>query len=125
MPSLNFKGEFAKMVASGEKRQTIRALRKRPILLPGDTLHLFTGLRTKQSRRLIEPVVCIGTVPIVLARLFVTIDLVEHEWDDALVDMLAYRDGFRSGEEDATTPAEQLWLFFQDRFPFMAQIIYW
>jgi hypothetical protein len=44
MPSLNFKHQFADQIISGQKRQTIRANRKRPWQV-GDTLHLFTGLR--------------------------------------------------------------------------------
>lgn len=50
---LNFKAVFAPMVESGRKPHTIRALRKDgndP--LPGDTLHLYTGLRTKAVRLL-------------------------------------------------------------------------
>jgi len=35
------------------KRQTIRAVRKVPIK-PGDTLHLFTGMRTKGCRKIGE-----------------------------------------------------------------------
>lgn len=51
MPSLNFQQRFADAVASGQKRQTIRAPRKRPIL-PGDRLHLFTGMRRPGCRKL-------------------------------------------------------------------------
>lgn len=53
MPALNFQKQFAPLVESGEKRQTIRAYRKDgrdPKV--GDKLYLFTGLRTKASRRL-------------------------------------------------------------------------
>lgn len=56
MPLLNFKKQFAGAVRSGEKRQTIRALRNR-LFLPGDTLYLYTGLRTKGVEKLGE-VVC-------------------------------------------------------------------
>lgn len=57
MPQLNFSKQFAEAVAIGIKRQTIRAKRKNAIR-EGDTLHLFTGLRTKQARRLLPPQVC-------------------------------------------------------------------
>lgn len=57
MPQLNFSPQFAPLVESGTKRQTIRAMRKNPIRLD-DTLHLFTGLRTKQARRLLPPQKC-------------------------------------------------------------------
>jgi hypothetical protein len=53
MPSLNFKAQFAESVESGSKKQTIRANRKHPIRI-GDTLYLFTGMRTRNCRRLGE-----------------------------------------------------------------------
>ena len=51
MPSISFKLQFADAVESGRKRQTIRAPRNRPIKV-GDPVYLFTGMRTKQCRRL-------------------------------------------------------------------------
>lgn len=53
MPALNFKKEFAPLVESGKKRQTIRQARKRPII-PGDRLFLYTGMRTDKCRKLLE-----------------------------------------------------------------------
>ena len=54
MPALNFQAQFAPLVESGEKRQTIRAYRKDgrdPT--PGCKLYFFTGMRTKACRPLI------------------------------------------------------------------------
>ena len=51
MSALNYKAQFSEDVENGVKRQTIRALRKRPIRV-GERLHHFTGMRTKQCRRL-------------------------------------------------------------------------
>lgn len=45
---LNFKAQFAASVLRGRKRQTMRPRRKRPIQV-GDTLRLYTGLRTKEA----------------------------------------------------------------------------
>lgn len=53
MPAYNFKREFAEDVRSGRKRQTIRARRKdgrEPKV--GETLFLYTGMRTKKCERL-------------------------------------------------------------------------
>lgn len=53
MPALNFKKQFAPKVEDGTKRQTIRAKRKdgrNP--RPGQTLYLYTGMRTKSCRKL-------------------------------------------------------------------------
>jgi hypothetical protein len=51
MALINFQKQFANDVEIGVKRQTIRAIRKRPIV-PGETLYLYTGLRTKNCRKL-------------------------------------------------------------------------
>lgn len=52
---INFKQQFAEMVESGEKRQTIRRERKGHRQIgKGDHLKLYTGLRTKQCRLLGE-----------------------------------------------------------------------
>lgn len=50
----NFRKQFAARVKSGEKLQTIRKSRKdgrKPA--PGDTLYLWTGLRTAYAKRLV------------------------------------------------------------------------
>jgi len=54
MPALNFKAQFAEDVEYGHKRQTVRAIRKdgRPHCKVGDTLKLYTGMRTKECRLL-------------------------------------------------------------------------
>lgn len=52
MPSLNFQKQFVPLIESGEKRQTIRLERKVPIKA-GDKLYLFTGLRTKNCKRIL------------------------------------------------------------------------
>lgn len=50
-----FKKKFATLVESGCKLHTIRDLRKDDRhAKPGDKLQLYTGLRTKQCRKLIE-----------------------------------------------------------------------
>lgn len=58
MAQLNFHSTFAPLVESGRKRCTIRAQRKRPIEI-GEPLHCFTGLRTKNARRLLPPQTCL------------------------------------------------------------------
>jgi hypothetical protein len=56
MAILSFKKRFAGKVRNGRKRQTIRAFRKYPIK-PGETLYLYTALRTIYATKLRE-VVC-------------------------------------------------------------------
>jgi len=57
MPALNFTKQFAPKVKARIKRQTIRALRKdgrNP--RPGQTLYLYTGMRTKYCKKLGEAI---------------------------------------------------------------------
>jgi len=60
--NLNFKAQFAEPVRSGEKRQTIRPRGQRRAKV-GDTLYLFTGMRTKHCERLRNEK-CLVAVPI-------------------------------------------------------------
>ncbi len=51
MPSFNFKPEFVAPILAGTKVQTIR---KTARCKTGDTMHLFTGLRTAACQKLAE-----------------------------------------------------------------------
>lgn len=51
MVAINFSAELARAVEDDDKRQTIR---KTARCKPGDTLHLYTGMRTKSCRLLGE-----------------------------------------------------------------------
>ena len=55
MPAYSFQAQFAPLVESGEKRQTIRAIGKRRHAHPGERLQLYTGMRTKACRKLVTP----------------------------------------------------------------------
>lgn len=96
MALLGFKKRFADKIRNGSKRQTIRALRKYPIR-NGETLYLYTGLRTKYTEKLRE-VICKGvhSITIVFNSAFnkILVDGVEMNSLDALNDF-AKRDGFR------------------------------
>ncbi len=93
MPALNFQARFADSVESGEKRQTIRRLRKDgrdPQV--GDTLYLYTGMRTKACRKLGE-VICerVLDVEIFGGGVVIGRELASHEREQ-----LAGQDGFES-----------------------------
>lgn len=49
MPALNFKRQFVEQIRDGDKTQTIRKPRRdgRPHAKVGDTIRLYTGMRTK------------------------------------------------------------------------------
>lgn len=96
MPLLGFKKQFIDKILSGEKRSTIRKYRKdakNPH--PGQTLYLYSGLRTKSCRKLKE-VVCKSVSSIYIDRNGYNIDVtVELKDYDALsIAILAQSDGF-------------------------------
>lgn len=91
MPAINFQKQFIDLIVSGEKRQTVRPIRKNPIKT-GDTLMLYVGMRTKQCRKLRE-VVCKEVLPIQIS-LYGQIFLDEEYLSlDNIID-LARADGF-------------------------------
>ena len=61
MPAYNFQARFAPLVETGQKETTIRGREARV----GTTAYLFTGMRTKQCRRLGQGEI-IGCTPISL-----------------------------------------------------------
>lgn len=72
MPAYNFQYHFADKIESGEKRQTIRPIRKHSPQ-PGSKLYLYTGLRTKQSRKLREAT-CQSVTPIDIGSNIIRLD---------------------------------------------------
>ena len=49
----NFQARFVPFILNGAKTHTIRAIRTNPDK-PGNTLHLYTGLRQKGARLLLQ-----------------------------------------------------------------------
>lgn len=92
MPLLGFKKKFAPLVENGAKHQTIRAKRRsgrNPQV--GDRLYLYTGLRTKQARKLGE-VICKSVEEITIDYLGIN---VAGEWlSISERDAIAQADGF-------------------------------
>ena len=66
MPAYSFNTRFVPMVVDGTKRQTIRARRKNPAKV-GDTLYLYSGLRTKYCKKLREDK-CTATTTIIITK---------------------------------------------------------
>ncbi len=121
MPSLNFQSRFADDVEAGRKRQSIRAKCRFKV---GDTAHLFTGMRTKQCRRLGKGIVT-DVLPVTISRVetaryskpVVTVD--GRELALSAAHMLAMDDGFtRLGEMEQ-------WFAQQHGLPFAGWLIKW
>jgi len=114
---VGFSRQFAELVESGQKRQTIRTVRKRAIQV-GDELRLYAGLRQKGARLL-----GVGRVtevhPIMIAEQYVT------NWDTYLStggshgDAFAELDGFGSALEMVD------WFRRTHGLPFVGVVIRW
>jgi hypothetical protein len=94
MPSLNFKKQFQQAILTGAKEQTIRATRKKPIKV-GDSLHLFTGMRTSGCLALgVHRCVRVRDIAIYTSGCSGIVKLEGKELTAAQVDALAKDDGF-------------------------------
>lgn len=116
MPALNFQKQFADKVRTGEKLQTIRKPRANPIR-EGDTLYLYTGMRTKNCEKLGEGV-CYGVKDVEILENGVMI-INGMFLNKSLRNEIANRDGF-----DTYT---DMWLWFKNThgLPFKGQLILW
>jgi len=76
MPAYSFQRQFAEPILDGRKGGTIRAPRRRRLgagagpradtgghARPGETLYLYTGMRTKQCRKIAEKT-CLAVEPV-------------------------------------------------------------
>lgn len=101
MVAYNFQARFAPAILDGTKCQTIRPRGKRRPPRVGETLQLFTGLRTKDVKRLLfRDAVCTSVEGIsISARTGVVSMLCSNHWqwlDSDQVEALAKADGFAS-----------------------------
>ncbi|MBF0250595.1 MAG: hypothetical protein HQL35_08220 [Alphaproteobacteria bacterium] len=121
MPAINFKNQFAEAVKNGVKRQTIRALRKdgRMPAKRGDILALYTGMRTKSCRKLLNAR-CSDVRPIELHAALVIVDGGDG-WIRTRPDLdnFARADGFRDWSDMAA------WFDKTHGLPFEGVLIQW
>jgi hypothetical protein len=148
MPAYNFLERFVPLIQKGSKKQTIRKRRKHATK-PGQLLHLFTGQRTKHSRKILQPI-CKNVQTIYISRSFririyaarltdLDVLLLQHgklvgcEYSTVTgtdLDDFAFYDGFRTeaSAEGKTAGCGQLMQRFWKRYhtlPFIGDIIYW
>ena len=117
----NFKARFAPRILDGSKTHTIRPMRAIADK-PGNTLHLYTGLRTK-SARLLMRVECVRIEAIEIDACghecncdpMIAIDGVELSESER--EAFAIRDGFEN--------ADDFMNFWAGRLPFKGQIVHW
>lgn len=65
MPSVSFQQKLINAVMSGKKPFTVRQINAKRPVKAGDTLYIFSGMRTKQCRKHGEHV-CYGVLPITI-----------------------------------------------------------
>lgn len=127
----NFQKQFVPHILSGSKQHTIRAERRHQDK-PGDTMHLYTGLRQKGARLLMRvPFVLVEPIRIE-RRLIkprdgeaysrVQIFIGEEQQSDVPISrseavLLALADGFPGWEEFVD--------FWSGRLPFRGHIYHW
>lgn len=121
MPAINFQKQFVEAIVSGQKKQTIRSMRKRPFK-KGDRLYLYTGMRTKNCHR-------IGLVVCSRVETFEILPLSDHSakvivegvrLSGGQIHQLAVADGFQESHQ-------MMDFFSKDNYiiRFKGQIIHW
>ena len=117
MVAFNFKAQFADAVERGVKRQTIRAIRKDGrVPHIGSALQLYTGMRTKNCRKL-KDAVCTNVWPITIASKSITIN--RQRWTGSICTMFALNDGFEGFAE------MRKWFDDVHGLPFSGHLIKW
>jgi hypothetical protein len=119
----NFKEQFVPAILSGDKTHTIRATRAHPDK-PGNTLHLYTGLRQKGARLLMR-VTCTKVENIKIEKIagpfsgatWYEVRIGESLLDNSEREQLARRDGFAD--------FRAMMRFWEGRLPFEGHIIHW
>jgi hypothetical protein len=64
MVAYNFRSQFVHPIRNGTKIHTIRKIGKRPHAAVGDSLQLYTGMRTKKCRKIVKDQVCFAAFEI-------------------------------------------------------------
>lgn len=115
MVAYNFQKQFAASVATGQKRQTIRAERKRHARV-GEPVQLYTGMRTKVCRKLVDPdPICTDRRTVAITEGAAHIDNRPLHAPDAF----AQADGFNTFAEMRD------WFKATHGLPFIGQLICW
>lgn len=102
MAAYNFQTRFVGPIQRGTKTQTIRRIGKRRHARAGEMVQLYTGMRTKQCRKIVEDRICLQAVQITIyigeswfEKIYVSgVMLHPVEWTK-----FAKRDGFDSVDD--------------------------
>lgn len=114
MVAYNFQARFADAVACGDKVQTIRKRRASGHAKPGDAVQLYTGMRTKQCRKLADATCVLSTYCAIRED---SVTLGNHPRVD--LDAFAEWDGFESFDDMKS------WFREVYGLPFIGQLVRW
>lgn len=110
----NFRPRFVVAILNGSKTHTIRGDRKR-MDKPGDTMHLYTGLRQKGARLLLRaPCTRVEAIYIDEQR---QVFLGDEQLSSDECESMAVRDGFSSFGD--------MMEFWEARLPFRGHVYHW
>lgn len=132
MVAYSFAPMFRQSVAMGVKTQTVRATRSRHAK-PGERVQLYTGMRTKYCRKLVDAdPVCtdITDIEIVVTvghpEFIASITLGGRELSDDEVEQFAIADGFTPGLlHTARWQMGDFWLYKHGQCRFRGVVIKW
>lgn len=114
MVAYNFQAQFAPLVEAGEKRRTIRQEGKRRHAQAGDTLQLYTGMRSPKCR-LLARATCTKSTYCAIREDGITLG--NHPRTD--IDDFARADGFRDFDH------MKAWFRETHGLPFIGRLIEW
>ncbi len=126
MVAYSFKARFAQPILDGTKLGTIRANGKRRHARAGEALQLYTGMRTRQCRK-VKDETCVATLPIFL-NLHPYFGLVTARIEATVlragqIKRLAREDGFLDEDDMAAFWFEEHGK--GDAFDFLGSLIRW
>ena len=137
MPAYSFQERFISFIEEGSKNCTVRALRLGRVqhVKPGQAMQLYTGLRTKQCRK-IGDATCFGVKKVTIDKTGITVGGEDGtpQWTCSqgtpMVEEFAWRDGFRPHGSTLTNPIgafELMSRFISKAYglPFEGVVIFW
>jgi hypothetical protein len=136
MPAYSFQERFIPFIQEGSKNCTVRALRLGRVqhVKPGETIQLYTGLRTKHCRK-IGKATCSDVQRIRITKNRICFLVAKDTGEDLEVVLnnpagFAWRDGFRPEGSTADSPAgayDLMVRFISKNYgvPFEGVVIFW
>ncbi|MBP5857272.1 hypothetical protein KAJ83_09650 [Marivibrio halodurans] len=134
MVAYNFKSGFVRDIRAGIKDHTVRGNRARRHARPGELVQLYTGMRTKQCTKILDPdppctrldEVALEVGP--MAGRFALFEINGIPLDDEAIEAFAAADGFsvaRRLDVSATECMVRFWAMTYGRQPFEGVVIHW